>query len=158
MGDRGDNGLWGRAERLLSNAEALTQVIQSRREHSKLRYDRYKHQTTLATGGILIISALLGSTFRDASCLSLVIASVALLLISAVLGFLAMGLITEALGSEDLMFLALGEHNDRERYQQMDDRMERFETAAKWVAWASVVFLVLGLLSFAWFAMQILPG
>jgi hypothetical protein len=57
-------------------------------------------------------------------------------------------------GIKEFMFIELVEHNDRGAYQKMNSRLERFQTAAKWVGGASTAFLILGLFSFAWFAIR----
>jgi hypothetical protein len=139
---------------LLDNAEVVVKIMESRREHSKLRYDWYKQQTTLSTATALIFLALLGAIFQSPSCEWLVLWSAGFLFFSTALSFTSMWLTNEAMASEDFMFMTLAEHQNEDEYRRMDRRMENFQKAAKLVGVPSTGVFLLGVFFFVWFVIQ----
>jgi hypothetical protein len=146
---------------MLTRAEAVGIVIEARREHARQQYDWFKHQTTLSTGSILVVSGLVGSVLDYKRFEWLVVATLVCLVLSTVLAFFAMFCTFLAGGAEELMLADEGVSiNAAER--QDAGTLERTATGWHLVALAlgglgAVIFLV-SIVSFMLFALLNLAG
>ena len=133
---------------MLTRAEAVGIAIESRREHSRQQYDWFKHQTTLSTGSILVVLALVGSVLDFKRFEWLLGASLVCLVLSTLLAFFAMFWTFRAGGAEELMLANEGVSINTAEQQDADaDALERAATRQQLVALAlgglgSLIFLV----------------
>lgn len=108
-------------------------VNQKANEESwKLKYDIYKHLTTLSTGSILLLVTFLEKIFVRPAWKGLVIAALCLLFISILASFIVMNILASVI-----------------RDMKLDNKEERFYT--KIIGFALIAFL-LGILSLIIFA------
>jgi hypothetical protein len=133
-------------------SELTKSVGESRREHAKLRYDWYKHQTTLSTGSILVIAALLGSLFPNYDSMWLIIISFISLLLSTVTSFAAMGFLIDSSEREDLSW-TMGRPTLGIENKVQDKQIARFEKVSMWVGRVGSASLVVGIFSFCAFVL-----
>jgi len=150
-----------RRSETLTHAEVVGKVIEARREHSRQQYDWFKHQTTLSTGSILVVLALVGSVLDFKRFEWLLVASLVCLVLSTLLAFFAMFWTFQAGGSEELMLVddAISMH---EADQQDAEALYRVVTRRQVVALVFgglVALIFLGsIVSFILFALLNLVG
>jgi hypothetical protein len=77
------------------------EMLKYKAEALKQQYDFFKHMTTLNTGSILIIVALMQSDFQDATVVCLVIISIVLFFGSLVCSVIQMFLYSGVLSKHD---------------------------------------------------------
>lgn len=87
---------------MLTRAEAVGILIESRREHSRQQYDWFKHQTTLSTGSILVVLGLVSSVLDFHRFEWMLVVSLVSLVVSTLLAFFAMFWTFRAGGAEEL--------------------------------------------------------
>jgi hypothetical protein len=122
---------------MLTRAEAVGILIDSRREHSRQQYDWFKHQTTLSTGSILVVLGLVGSVLDYKRFEWLLVASLVCLVLSTLLAFFAMFWTFRAGGVEELVLAGEGVSLNAAERQASED-LDRRST------WQHLVALVLG--------------
>jgi hypothetical protein len=142
----------------IDREKALEKISDTRIEFAKLHYDWLKHQSTLCTGSILVISALSGSIFAASSFHWgwLILASLVLLLLAILLLTVSMWYwLNWAERTGVFWYLAVdNDHEFAEAVDRIEGGTQQSEQIANRLGLAGSACFILGVVSFCSFALR----